>query len=290
MATEASLYLIELAKQLAQPYIALPQIRAAILTGSASEGESDFYSDLDIILYYETMPPEPVFAAAYEQNGGQEYRVYSPYDENGFMDFYQVKGIECQFGHNTVAGWERDIASVLEGLDVTSPLQKALGGMEHAIPLYGGELVQQWKDRLAAYPDALAEAMVKHYLAFFPLWGLLDRFTSRDATIWIQESLVSIAQNLLGVMAGLNRQYYTTFQFKRMHRFIDSMTIKPADFAARIEALFRAEPSEAAKQAESLVAETLALVKQHMPQIDISRPQARIGWQQPKWTIQSHHS
>lgn len=286
MTTEASQYLVELAHRLARPYLALPQIRAAILTGSASEGESDFYSDLDVILYYDTMPPEAVFASAFEQNNGRDYRVYSPYDEAGFMDFYQVNGIECQFGHSTIKTWESQMDSVLVGLDVTSPLQKALGGIHDAIPLYGEEFVQSWKDRLATYPDALAEAMVKHYLNFFPLWGLQSRFAARDATIWVYEGLVGIAHNLIGVMAGLNHLYYTPFQFKKMHRFIDRMPIKPPNFAERIESLFRADPVQAGLQAETLVADALALVAAHMPQIDISRPQARIGWRQPMWTIQ----
>jgi hypothetical protein len=286
MTTEASRYLIKLGTQLAQPYIALPQTRAAILTGSASEGESDFYSDLDVILYYETMPSEAQLAEVFQANQGEQYRAFPQYDENGFFEVYYVNGVECQFAHTPIASWERDMATVLEQLEVTSPLQKALGGLEHAIPLYGEALVQTWKDHLANYPDALREAMVNHYLSFFPLWGLQDRFSTRDATLWTQESLVSIAQNLLGIMAGLNRQYYTTFQFKRMQRFIDSMAIKPDNFGARIESLFRAVPSEAALNAESLVADTLALVEQHMPHIDVSRAKARIGWRQPKWTIQ----
>ncbi|MFN8451413.1 MAG: hypothetical protein U0521_23220 [Anaerolineae bacterium] len=42
--TEASDYLVEMAKRCAEPYIALPAIRAILLTGSVAEGVSDFYS------------------------------------------------------------------------------------------------------------------------------------------------------------------------------------------------------------------------------------------------------
>ena len=43
---------------------------------------------------------------------------------------------------------------------------------------------------------------------------------------------------LIAVLAGLNRLYFTTFQFKRTQRFIDEMDIKPDRLAQRIEALF----------------------------------------------------
>ncbi|MGI9059346.1 MAG: hypothetical protein ACR2H5_12270 [Ktedonobacteraceae bacterium] len=47
----ASQYLLTLAKRNAQAYASLPNIKAIMLTGSAAEGISDFYSDIDMILY-----------------------------------------------------------------------------------------------------------------------------------------------------------------------------------------------------------------------------------------------
>ena len=47
----------------------------------------------------------------------------------------------------------------------------------------------------------LAEAMVKHYLTFFPIWMLGDYIAPRDATIWTNQVLTETAQHLLGVLA-----------------------------------------------------------------------------------------
>ena len=54
--TEASRYLQTLARRNAQVYRALSTTQAIILTGSAAEGSSDTLSDIDMIVYYDTLP------------------------------------------------------------------------------------------------------------------------------------------------------------------------------------------------------------------------------------------
>ncbi|MEO8394455.1 MAG: hypothetical protein ABI700_15790 [Chloroflexota bacterium] len=286
---EASQYLIELARRLAQPYIALPEIRAIILTGSASEGVSDFYSDLDVILYYETLPSEESLAKAAQTNGGSRRVQLAPrQDDVAAIEHYFINGVECQFAHTTVAGWEAEMASVLEQHDVASPTQKALGGMAEAIPLYGEPLLRQWQATLDAYPESLALAMVQHHMAFFPIWGLVDRMETRDATIWYTQMLVENAHALIGALAGLNHLYFSNFQFKRTERFIAKMSIAPPSFAARLEALFHADRATAAADLEALVGEVIALVEAHMPQVDTTRARRRLGWHPQMWTPVSH--
>jgi predicted nucleotidyltransferase len=283
-ASEASRTLLALARRIAQVYAAQPHARAIILTGSAAEGESDYYSDLDIILYYDKLPADEELLAAFQRNEGQDYRLLGQADEEK-IESYLVDGVECQCAHTTFAAWERDMAVVLEQLDVTTPLQKALSGMLEALPLYGESLVRQWQAKLVAYPETLVRAMIEHYLPVYPLWGLQERLAGRDATIWVYEMLVEIAQHLLGVLAGLNRRYYSTFQVKRMYRFVAQLDIAPPDFADRLEFLFHADVASAAEQARALTRETVALVDEHMPQVDTSRARARIDFQQQAWKL-----
>jgi hypothetical protein len=128
--TEASRYLIALARPMAQVYAGLPQAKAVMITGSVAEGISDFYSDIDLTAYYDELPSEEELAAARQQSGGAE-RIWQIGDrgEGSFAEAYVVRGIEVQIGHATIAAWERDMATVLEQLEVTSPLQKALSGI-----------------------------------------------------------------------------------------------------------------------------------------------------------------
>lgn len=279
----ASQYLLALAQRNAQAYITMPNTKAIILAGSAAEGVSDFYSDIDMCIYYETLPSEEVLQAAFQQNRGAERQFFSEASQDACVEMYHVQGVECQVVHTTIAAWERDMATVLEQLDVTTPLQKALSGMLDAIPLYGEELVRNWQAKLATYPDSLAEAMVKHYLAIVPVWGIYERMRSRDATIWLNELFVQASYHILGILAGLNRLYYSSFQFKRMHHFIAQMNIAPTNLALRLEALFHSDRASAVMQLEALVREVVVLIEQQMPEIDVTPLRKRIGWQQQAW-------
>jgi hypothetical protein len=283
--TPQSDYLVTLARKVAQPYTQLPTIRAAMVTGSAAKGLSDNYSDLDLTCYFAAaLPEEEALAAIRQQHGAAERKwLLGDRAEGSFAEAYDLYGIEVQIGHTTLAAWEASIDKVLVELDCASPLQKAMEGTLACQALYGETYIAAWQERLRAYPPVLAEAMVKQHLAFFPLWGLEPHFRTRDATIWFYQSMVEAAQNLVGVLAGLNRLYFTTFQFKRMNRFLNQMTIVPVDLAPRLERLFQADRTVAVAELEALVAETITLVETYMPAIDTTKAKRRLGWRQSMW-------
>lgn len=285
--TEQSAYLVALAQHVVRPYTALPTCRAAMVTGSAAKGLSDNYSDLDLTIYYaDELPSEEALAAIRQQHGAAERKwLLGDRAAHSFAEAYDLQGIEVQIGHTTIAAWEESIAQVLEKLDVASPLQKAMEGTLACQALYGEAYIDGWKAHLAAYPPALAEAMVKNHLAFFPLWGLEPHFRTRDATVWYYQILVEAAQNLVGVLAGLNRLYFTTFQFKRMGRFLQQMEIAPPDLATRLERLFHSNQPDAPAELEALVAETIALVETYMPTVDTTKAKRRLGWRQQPWHV-----
>ncbi|MBV8887097.1 MAG: nucleotidyltransferase domain-containing protein [Chroococcidiopsidaceae cyanobacterium CP_BM_RX_35] len=186
-----SQYLLELAKCNVKAYIVNPKVKAAMVTGSVAEGLCDEYSDIDMSIYYEKLPSEEELQLARQQNRGSERLwIIGDYSDGGFAEAYSVHGVECQFGHVTIEQWEKDISTVLEQHDVKSPMMKAMSGTLICIPLYGEKLVQQWKMRVANYPDALAQAMVEQYLKFFPLWGLQKHLAERDATLFYYQILV----------------------------------------------------------------------------------------------------
>ena len=255
-------YLLELAKNNVKAYIANPKTKAAMVAGSVAEGHCDEYSDCD-------MPSEEELQLVRQQNQGSERLwILGNREDGGFAESYLVNGVECQFGHVTIAQWETDISNILTGHDIQSPLMKAMSGTSVGIPLYGATLIQQWKAKIANYPDELAQKMVEHYLKFFAIWGMQEKFARRDTTLWYYQILVESAQNLLGVLAGLNHLYYSTFQFKRMSRFIAQMEIAPENLADRLERLFYQAQPVAVNQLEALVRETVELVEIHIPQVD----------------------
>ncbi|MEZ4712175.1 MAG: hypothetical protein R3A44_33615 [Caldilineaceae bacterium] len=284
--TPASEYLLALAHKIAQPYTELPTIRAAMVTGSTAKGVSDYYSDLDMTMYYaDDLPSEEDLASIRAAHGADERKwIIGDRSTNSFAEAYDINGIEVQIGHTTIAVWEETMAEVLEKLTCDTPIQKALEGTLACQALYGAAYIERWKAQIGAYPPALAAAMVQKHLAFFPVWGLQPHFRTRDASIWYHQILVEAAHNLMGVLAGLNRLYFTTFQFKRMAHFINQMEIAPPNLAARIDAIFQPDMPRGVAELEMLVAETVALVEKYMPTVDTARAKRRLGWRIQPWT------
>jgi hypothetical protein len=283
---DASAYLHSLARRVIAPYAEHPRIRAIILTGSAADDTADLHSDLDLIAYYDELPSDEELAAARQRNQGENFAwLFNERDDGTIAEAYDVRDVQCQVMHNTIPAWEAQMSSVLAQHEVGTPLHKAMSGIQKSIPLYGAELIQSWKDRVNAFPEPLARATVEHHLRFFPLWGLQSYMDRRDAVLWRYQALLEAAQNILGVLAGLNRLYYTTFQFKRMRLFTKQLAIAPRDLETRLEQLFEAEPQVAAAELERLVGELVALVEQHMPDVDTSSVRKRLGWRRPQWQI-----
>ena len=148
-----------------------------MVTGSVAQGLCDHYSDVDMSVYYDTLPSEQELQAAREQlQASERLWMIGNLSEGDFVEAYYVYGVECQIGHTTVAACKRNIATVLEQLDVTTPMQKVLSGILDCIPLYGEVLIEQWKALAANYPDALAQAMVEKHLQFFSRLGCARAF------------------------------------------------------------------------------------------------------------------
>lgn len=284
---QASQYLLALAKQKIQPYIANPNARAAMITGSTAKGEADFYSDVEMFIYYDQLPSKEELQFARQQNQGSEPIVtIDDYNNGWFGESYYIDGVEFQIGCLTIAFWENDMAAILQKLD-TSPLQKALSGMLDCIPVYGEELILQWKKQVADYPDALAQAMVEKYLHFVAIWTLQEKLAARDTILFQHQIRLEAGQNILGVLAGLNRLYYTTFQFKRMRQFIKQMNIAPQNLYERLESLYHQEALSTASQLKELVTETVELVELHMPQINTLKVRRSLEGQEHIWELKS---
>jgi len=266
--TGASRQLRALATAIAGRYVEDLAPRGVLLSGSAAEGVSDHWSDLDLLVYHDELPDEAAIAAIRPLVGGGDLEILHPWTAGeGYVESYPVRGVECQVGHSTVRSTERHLAEVQVDLDVESLSQKVLDGMLHGVALHGHDLIGRWQQRVAAYPPALSRAMVERYLRFPPMWLLEERMAARDATLWRQQMLVEAAMNLLAVLAGLNRVYFSSFQFKRLHAFADRLASRPDDLAGRLDRLFE-EPATAGAGLQALVRETIALVERDLPDVD----------------------
>jgi hypothetical protein len=266
----ASDHLRLLARRIVDETLERVALRAALLAGSAARGDADHYSDIDLLLYVDQVPSRDVVAGVRQAVGGIGGGPRVEPTETFSTEEFDLNGVRVELSFTTVSWMDARLDDLLERhIDFDSPSQKILSGLLEGLPLYGQELIGRWKARVERYPDPLRRKMVQRYWSFFPLWYGNAAIARRDAELWRLDVLMEAAFNLLGVLAGLNRLYFTRFQFKRTRAFVTSMQIAPARLAERLESLFRLDPESAAAELGRLVRETAALVEQELPGFEV---------------------
>lgn len=244
----------------------LGPLRAALLAGSGARGDADFFSDVDLLLYVDELPPEGRLEELCAAVGGTSLVPIAPPQ----LVQFDVGGVAVQVGYTAVAELEEQLDALLVRLDdVHGPSQKLLSGLVEGLPLHGEELLAAWRERVSAYPDALRRAGIEHHWRFFPLWWYGEAMATRDAELWRLDMLLEAAFNLLGVLAALNRVYFARFELKRLRVLVAKLALAPPDLADRLEGLFALPPAEAADELGRLVVETRDLVAREVPDLEL---------------------
>jgi hypothetical protein len=246
-------------------------LRAALLAGSGGRGDADTYSDIDLVVYVDRVPDWDVIEQIRDDAGGTD----GVRRESATVDFrsiqFDLDGVHTEVSFTTPARLESRLDDVLTKIeDFDSPAQKIVTGVLEGLALHGAPLVEIWKERVALYPEVLRRPMIARHWMFFPLWHYRDAMAARDAELWRLDMLLDAAFNLVAVLAALNRVYFTRFQFKRMRTVIEAMALAPADFASRLEGLFRVAADSAAVELAALIDETRQLVEGEFADMDLS--------------------
>jgi hypothetical protein len=246
-----------------------------LLVGSAATGGADAYSDLDLLVYYDRVPPAETLGEVARELGASWYRA-TPWsdesgeeDENGLGERYGLDGIECQVAHVSVGAFEREIRRVVVNLELEEELLKIMSGLFEGEPLHGSELVEHWRALASCTPE-LRRAMIEKRWKLFPWWYFQERLRRRDSTVWRYEVLVQSAYAIVGTLAALNGVYFSTFEFKRAGRFVSRLELAPPNLEERLDSLFELPEPESTAELERLVTETQALVTAHLPDLDLS--------------------
>jgi predicted nucleotidyltransferase len=280
-------HLRALARRIADVVVEETEPRAILLVGSAATGEADLYSDLDLIVYCDELPPVERVDAVIERLRGADRQLIYPRTEDDHGEGFQLAGVECQLAFTRVSAAERELERALGGKELETPLQKVVEGIQAGLPLRGEELIGAWRARVADYPDALRRAMIVHHWRFFPLWYTARRLAVRDTSIWRRQVIVAAALDLLAVLGALNRLYVAPhFELKRLRKLTARMTLAPPDLADRLERLLEAESEESALELERLVGETQALVEAELPGLELPPLRRPLGSRHQPWTAE----
>jgi hypothetical protein len=245
-------------------------LRAAMLVGSTAVGSSDEHSDIDLLNYYEELPAPAAFAELMRGLGAEPTGDIGEPSDEGFAGRFNLAGIEVQTGGQLLAATEARLNRIAAG-EVDWITAKVAMGLLEGLPLRGEALVRDWQVR-AAYPEKLRRREVEANLGFFPVWNLDAHLAARDAELFRRQMLLDGAFRVLAVLSAVNRQYFTSFQFKRARAHIERMAVRPEGLAETLDFIANAPPSEAAEELRKLFEATKAIIHAEMPDLDINRP------------------
>lgn len=264
---EASAWRLALAQHIAPAYIADPKVKAIVVAGSVARGYADRYSDVEIDVFWSEPPSDDERRAAVKRAGGEQLRLW-PYEDEEWSENYTVGGVKIelsQFLVETIEGW---LADVIDRCDTTIDKHILIAAVQHAVPLHGAALIEQWRAQAAAYPDHLRRAVVSQYLQFDGAWYAREMLAERDDLVFLYDIYCQVEKHILGALAGLNRVYLPHPRGKWMDRLIADLPIAPQGLALRLKQVFRMAPRSGVRLLNELIEETLALVEAHMPDID----------------------
>lgn len=263
---------IDFARQLAKSLMTFDGIKAIVIAGSVARGYADEYSDIEIPIFWETLPDDEtrhkIVAALHAEF------LYG-YDGPACEDQIIIAGLQVDLWHVTVAQQEATLEAVLRDHDLDFGGLNALDTVRFCIPLYGQELVETWKQRAQEYPQALAEKIIREHLDSFSTANLFI-LAQRDNPTAFYAQLSFLQQEVFLVLLALNCRYFPTLKW--LYPALESMPIKPESIDRRFRQAYKIPYTEVVADMKLLLEETLRLVEKQFPQIDTTPVHRRLNY------------
>jgi len=266
-------YLLNLAKKVTKVYTNFEGLKSIAIGASVSKNQATEFSDIDIIMIYDKLPPNDFFDNAFDENEGIKRNVMQG-DESGCLEIYYVNGVECQFAHNLKDFYENILTEVLENYSIDPLHHLVADGMQTVIPIYGEDYTIEVKRRLSKFPKELSFKLIERYLRFGPFDELRYRFQKEDNIIWAKDVISIYVKRLLASLLAVNRKYIPG-DFRKISSVIEKLHHKPEDLFKRILSLYNISPMNVLDELFKLTNEVFNIVEENLPEYDLSKTKER---------------
>jgi hypothetical protein len=274
---EQSAWRLDFARRYIEPYRGHPGARMAVLGGSVAQGVADRWSDCDTLVYWDAIDAE--WLETPRAPGGERFTWLESFPGNAWLEQYRFGKLKADVAHVRLGWLDELVDGVLAGSGTDTTSLDVLRGVEEAIVLFGHEEYEPIRARVRDYPHELRLAMVRNHLKLTPSWIYDGMGRDRGDLVVFYEYVLATMRSLVGILAGLNRVYVAPEKLKRVGAVVASMELAPPDAAARLEALLDLPRERVEPELDDLVARTLELVEEHLPEVDTGR--AREIWSLP---------
>jgi hypothetical protein len=243
-----------------------------------ARGWADRYSDVELGVFWDGVPTDAERRGLVARAGGDLWHLFPPDDAGRWGEDYYVARVKIDAGSATVGATERWLGDVVDRHDTALPKQHLAAAIQRAVPLHGAPLLEDWRRRLARYPQELQRAMVRRYLRFNPIWGP-EMLAARGEVLVLHEYLAGSGRKLLAVLAGLNGVYHPGNKW--VDRLIAEFAVAPADLADRLRRMFLAKARAGVEAYRELTEEVFGLVERHLPDVDTAEAKAFFRHRRP---------
>ncbi len=263
---------IDFARHLTEHLVAFHGIKAIVIAGSVARDYADEYSDIEIPIFWETLPDD---ATRQEIVDALHAEFLYPYNGPAREDQLLINGLQVDLWHVHVAHQEAILNEVLHKHRFDLGTLNALDTIRYCIPLYGDAIVLDWKHRVQEYPDPLAEKIIREYLPSFSI-GELFILAQRNNPTAFYAQLSFLQQEMFVVLLALNRRYFPTFKW--LYQTLDAMQIKPDNIGPRFRQAYETPYIETIADTKLLMEETIHFVQEQFPQIDMGTVYSRLTY------------
>jgi hypothetical protein len=261
-ATEDSHIRYKIAQELAN--LASPSFgQESVLTGSASRGVADKYSDIEMMFYVDALPAQEDRETWLRFAGASDivFDTESPGDSEVWAAFY-ISDISVEAGWRVITEHEKDIDAIVAGKVVAHGLLTLAWIMTHAVSLRSIGHLPRWQQKLSHYPEMLPPKIIDSINEYWIVpqgfairWALL----AREEPMAFTHRLLGEMQFVLRILFAINHQWEPDWKWLRSE--VQSLTIKPERLIERIHDIFTmAQNEQTVAQVLMLIRDTLKLV------------------------------
>jgi hypothetical protein len=254
---------LALAERAALAYASNEKLAALTVAGSVGAGLADRFSDLELDCYWFDPPGDLDRSAPVQVLGGELEALWEyDHEEEEWSDDYRLGDLEVTVSSFLVTTIDRFVDDVVLRADTDQVKHMRLAALHRCRPLHAPELISAWRAR-AVYPDQLVAAVVERSLVPDVLrgWGAREALAGRGDDLAVRDLLTRAGHAVFGAVLALNGVYSPHRMIKWQRHLTGELDVLPEHFADRLDLLWTSGNSQALREAETLLADTVQLVQ-----------------------------
>jgi hypothetical protein len=263
---------LAVAERAARVYASNHKLAALTVAGSVGTGLADRFSDLELDCYWFDPPSDLDRSDPVHVLGGELEALWAyDQDEEEWSDDWRLGELEVTVSSFLVSTIDRFVGDVVLRMDTDPVKHMRVAALHRCRPLHGPELVGNWRAQAAVYPGKLVTAMVERSLGPEVLrgWGNREALAGRGDDLAVHDLLSRAGHAVFGAVLALNGVYSPHRMIKWQSHLLGELDVMPEQFAERLHLLWTSSNAKALREAETLLADTVQLVRAHT-EADIS--------------------